>query len=305
MATERLPSHLSARWYCAVIACFALGVGAARAEPTPFWTGFASALLPGAGQALNGDYDQAALHFGIFTASLHGALRYRDRDDFLDADARYDETNERERINKTTLRYDYAARLATDTALYSSYAAYREARARDNDGYRTPRPGESLNDLAAAPFRWRYLSRPTTFVPLLLQAAALFGGASDYGIYRADDVSEADLHVYNVFANELTAVGEEAFFRGFLNNEFSSRHGNRNGLVISSVIFGLGHTGQGQTANILEATAAGLYLGWLHQRNGFEAGEGVALHYWVNVLAGVAAIRNGGSARVLTFKISF
>jgi hypothetical protein len=50
---------------------------------------------------------------------------------------------------------------------------------------------------------------------------------------------------------------------------------------------------------------AGLYLGWVHQRNGFEAAEGVALHYWVNVLAGIGAIRNGGSAPLLSFRAFF
>jgi membrane protease YdiL (CAAX protease family) len=100
-------------------------------------------------------------------------------------------------------------------------------------------------------------------------------------------------------------VGEEAFFRGFLNNEFSERYGDRWGLAVSSLIFGLGHTGQGQTANVLQATAAGLYLGWLHQRNGFETGEGVALHYWINVLAGLSAIRNGERMQVLELNISF
>lgn len=61
-------------------------------------------------------------------------------------------------------------------------------------------------------------------------------------------------------------------------------------------LFGLAHTGQGQTANALQAGLAGLYLGWAHQRNGFEAAVGAALHYWVNVLAGsgryaMAAVR--------------
>lgn len=98
----------------------------------------ASVVLPGSGQALSGDYDEAAAHLGLFGLSLYGALRQRDKDDFLDADARYDEDDDREIINKTTLRYDYAARLALNTALYSSYAAYRDARQRDNAGYRTP-----------------------------------------------------------------------------------------------------------------------------------------------------------------------
>jgi hypothetical protein len=43
----------------------------------------------------------------------------------------------------------------------------------------------------------------------------------------------------------------------------------------------------------------------VQQRNGFEIGEGVALHYWINVLAGLAAIRNGGSAPLLTLSVPF
>lgn len=285
----------------------ALGnVEPANADPlSPTIAGAASLVVPGAGQASNGDYGAAAAHFGIFAVSVYGVFRYLDKDDYLDEDERYDEGSNREFINKTTLKFDYAARLATDTALYSSYGAYRDARSRDNSGYRTPLPNESLSDLAAAPFTLRYLSRPTTFVPLAIEAAAILASRGGYGIYRASDVSEGDLHTFNFVANEMTAVGEEAFFRGFLNNELSDRWGDSAGLATSSVIFGLAHSGQGQTANVLQATAAGLYLGWLHQRNGFGAGEGVALHYWFNVLAGISAIRDGGSAEVLRLSIPF
>ena len=286
-----------------------LGAASARADPAEPWLkGLASLVVPGAGQASNGDYGEAALHFGVFAVSVYGVIRYQDKSDYLDADQRYDEDNNREFINKTTLRYDYAARLVTDMALYSGYAAYRDARARDNSGFRTPAPRESLADLAVAPFSINYLSRPTTFIPLLLEAAVLYhekDSKDAYGIYRANDVSERDLHVFNLTANEMTAVGEEAFFRGFLNNEFSSRYGDGAGLVTSSVIFGLAHTGQGQTANALQATAAGFYFGWMHQKNGYAVGEGAALHYWFNVLAGAAAIHNGGSAELLHIQLPF
>jgi hypothetical protein len=286
-----------------------LGVAAARADPAePLLKGLASAIIPGAGQASNGDYGEAALHFGVFAVSVYGAIRYKDKSDYLDADQRYDEDNNREFINKTTLHYDYAVRLVSDMTLYSGYAAYRDARQRDNSGFRTPVPRESLGDLAKAPFSFDYLSRPTTFIPLMLEAAALYhekNSKDAYAIYRANDVSERDLHVFNLTANEMTAVGEEAFFRGFLNNEFSSRYGDGTGLVTSSVIFGLAHTGQGQTANALQATAAGFYFGWLHQKNGYATGEGAALHYWFNVLAGAAAIHNGGSAELLHIQLPF
>ena len=285
------------------------GATPARADPPEPWVkGLASAVVPGVGQAANGDYGEAALHFGVFAVSVYGAIRYRDRSDWLDADQRYDEDNNREFINKTTLRYDYAVRLATDMTLYSGYAAYRDARQRDNGGFRTPAPRESLTDLAKAPFSFNYLSRPTTFLPLAIEAAALYhykDSKDAYGIYRARDVRERDLHVFNFTANEMTAVGEEAFFRGFLNNEFSHRYGDGWGLVTSSAIFGLAHTGQGQTANALQATAAGIYFGWLHQKNGYQTGEGVALHYWFNVLAGAAAIHNGGSAELLHIQLPF
>jgi membrane protease YdiL (CAAX protease family) len=283
-----------------------LFAGPVLAEPPPpSWRALASLLVPGAGQASNGDYEEAALHFGVYGLSVITALHYQEKSDYLDTDARYDEDNQREYINRTTLRFDYAARLATDTALYSSYAAYRDARQQDNRYYRTAAPTETLEDLASAPFRWRYLSQPTTYIPLALQAWAAFGTKGGYGIYRYPDVSVSDLHVFNLAANEMTAVGEEAFFRGYLNHELSDFYGNGWGLLWSSLIFGLAHTGQGQTADAVEASLAGAYLGWLHQRNGYQMGEGVALHFWINVLAVASAIRNGGSAPLVSFRLPF
>jgi len=292
----------------ASVVVFAFGGARPAHAADPFWAGIASAVVPGTGQAMNGDYAAASAHFGVFAVSVYGAIRYKDRPDWLDADQRYDNANNREFINQTTLRYDYAVRLATDTALYSGYAAYRDARGRDNAGYRTPAPRETLGDLAKAPFSFDYLSRPTTWIPLAIEAAVLYryNGTKDaYGIYRAPDVSARDLHVFNFTANEMTAVGEEAFFRGFVNNEFSSRYGDGWGLVASSAIFGLAHTGQGQTANALQATAAGFYFGWLHQKNSYQAAEGAALHYWFNVLAGISAIHNGGAAELLHIELPF
>jgi hypothetical protein len=288
------------------LAC-ALGLvpAAALAQPSPSLAAFASLVIPGLGQASNGDYGEAAAHFGIFAASLSAGLYYQHQPDFLSDEARYDEAGDREVINQTTLRRDFALRLATDTALYSSFGAYRDARQRDDRSYRTPAPKESLSELALAPFSWEFLSRPTTFIPLALQAWAVSRSKYAYGIYRAQDVSTRDLHIYNATANEFTAVGEEGFFRGFVNNEFSDRWGDGWGLAESSLLFGIAHTGQGQTANAVEASLAGAYLGWMHQRNGFQIGEGVALHYWINVIAGIAAIRNGGSAPLLSLRVPF
>jgi hypothetical protein len=289
----------------AALATLLWTISFSAAAADPVLTGVASLFVPGAGQALNGDYTDAAAHFGTFAVSVYGVIHYRRARGYLDPDQRYDEGNNREFITAATLRQDYALRLATDTALYSGYAAYRDARARDNHGYRRPAPTETLGDLAVAPFQWRYLSRPTTYIPLALQAIAAFGHRHGYATYRDDGVSADDLHLFNVTANEMTAVGEEALFRGFVNNEFCDRYGDTKGLVFSSLVFGLSHNGQGNTASALEATGAGLYLGWLHQRNDFQAAEGAALHYWLNVIAGAAAIHHGGSARLVDVQFNF
>lgn len=285
------------RWLLAILA-LPLAV---QAQPSPTVAAAASAIIPGLGQATQGDYAAATEHFSIFAASLAAATHYQRKPDFLSDDERFQ--HEREIINQTTLRRDFALRVAGDTALYSSFAAYRDGRSRDTRLYRTPAPRETLSELAMAPFKWDYLSRPTTFIPLGLQ---LLAAASDkYGVYRAPDVSTNALYAHELTANEFTAVGEEGFFRGFLNNELSDRWGNRWGLFGSSAIFGLAHTGQGQTANVFQAGLAGAYLGWVHQRNHFQIGEGVAIHYWVNVIAGIAAIRHGGSAQLVSLSLPF
>jgi len=273
----------------------------ANAEPSPTIAAAASAIIPGLGQAAQGDYTTAAEHFSLFAVSLGLGIHYQNQPDFLKDEDRYQ--HEREIVNQTTLRRDFTLRIATDTALYSSFAAYRDGRSRDTRYYRTPAPKESLTDLAVAPFKWEYLSRPTTFIPLGIQ---LIAAANDrYGVYRAPDVSKNALYAYELTANEFTAVGEEGFFRGFLNNELSNQWGNGWGLAGSSAIFGLAHTGQGQAANAIQAGLAGAYLGWVHQRNGFQIGEGVAIHYWVNVIAGIAAIRHGGSAQLVSLSLPF
>jgi hypothetical protein len=275
-----------------------------RAQPSsPEIAGLASLILPGLGQASNGDYGYAAAHFGVFAVSLYGMDRYTREPDFISESQRYHSNFEY--VNRTTLMYDYSARLATDTMLYSSYGAYRDARRRSDRLYRTPAPSESLTDLAVAPFSWEYLSRPTTFVPIAFQFWAVTHSQGGYGVYRGHDVTARDLHIFNATANEATAVGEEAFFRGMLNNSLSSSYGDGWGLGLSSGVFGLAHSGQGNTASIAQATLAGAYLGWVQQRNGFAIGEGVAIHYWINVLAGISAIRNGGSTPLFTLQVPF
>ena len=74
---------------CRAIA-LALGLcsAAAFAQPSPFTTGILSAIIPGWGQAIYGDYETAALHFGVFATSLSAGLYYQGKPDYLKDDVR-------------------------------------------------------------------------------------------------------------------------------------------------------------------------------------------------------------------------
>src|SRR5262245_8295267 len=120
------------------MACaLALNAGSTLAEPPPIVAAVSSLLVPGLGQALQKDWTTAGTHFGVFAGSLATGLYYEDKDDFIKDGVRYAD-EDREPINQTTLRRDFALRIATDTMLYSSFAAYRDGRARRDGGYRTP-----------------------------------------------------------------------------------------------------------------------------------------------------------------------
>src|SRR5947207_689423 len=90
------------------VAAATLFAGAAFAEPSPTIAAAASAIIPGLGQATQGDYTAAAEHFSVFALSLAAAAHYQSKPDFLQDDDRYQ--HEREIINQTTLRRDFALR---------------------------------------------------------------------------------------------------------------------------------------------------------------------------------------------------
>ncbi len=294
----------------------ALAAPEARAQGlfgTPIGQGLASLLLPGGGQYLQDNRGDALLHASLWGTSVLAAAHYYQQDDFLTVEERIDDEREIDFYNDSTLKFNVFALAATDIAFYSSYAAYRDARqADDNDGYTTPAPRESFTDLLLAPFRLEYLARPTTFIPLLVVAAQIAdieeGDRDDdfYEVRYAEDVNETEIKLFHTVGLGMgPAVAEEAFFRGFLNNDFSHRFGRWTGLALSSGVFAAGHLNQGNQASALEALAFGAYAGYLQQRNGYAIGEGVAIHFWGNFLAGLAAVEHGGSANLVHLGFRF
>ncbi|MBK1651346.1 hypothetical protein CKO08_03695 [Halorhodospira halochloris] len=258
------------------------------------WAAAGSLILPGSGQLYNHQPVRAAGHFSTFLGSGIAASYYYDRDDFIEFDDRYDEDEEIIYTNRTTERAEVAERVMLSSMFYSSYDAYMQRRLmQDNLGYRTPAHYEFIQELALAPFNREYLTRWTTLVPIGIAASALTLGADDSWVTeRKDGMTRDEAAAYQFPKHGAVAIGEEAFFRGVLNNSFSHQWGEWWGLTASSVSFGLAHTGDGMSADAGVATVFGAYLGWVHQRNDYRMAESVAIHFWWNVFVSLAALRH-------------
>ena len=280
-----------------VLVAFALWIGLTPQRTpaaSPGWAATASLLLPGVGQALNGDYPEAAAHFATYMALTNNYFIREEKPEFLLPEDRIDDENKVIYTNRTTFEADLFLTWAFNQQLYSSYGAYRDARqAINNKGYTTPAPDESLAELAVAPFNPQHLLRPTTFIPLVLPLIVLNSALSDEQyIYQPDDtLDKQDLRKGFFLMHEAVALGEESFFRGVLNNSFSNSLGEGWGLAASSAAFGLAHSGSAGQASAPAAALFGGYLGYLQQKNDYRIGQGVAIHFWWNFLVSLSMLK--------------
>ena len=202
-----------------LLAVLTLHPGQGRAGD-PEWTAFGSLLLPGLGQWINGDYVEGTAMFGIYAAAANRYNLLTQEEAYIEPQDRDDEETHTIAINRTTYAADLYGTILNTTSFYSSFAAYRDAR-RDKQGeYETKNPEESLGDLVLAPFDWEFLSRPSSFIPLLVPLYFAFTPAKEeYWVYLPDNsISRNELRRGFFVQHEMVALGEEAFFRGVLNN---------------------------------------------------------------------------------------
>ena len=99
----------------------------------------------------------------------------------------------------------------------------------------------------------------------------------------------AMLLLFTILSWVLAAFGEEICFRGFLMNRLANLFGGSNaawivGLILSSVLFGWGHTEQGITGWIQEGLS-GLFLGIIFLRSNKNLTIPIIAHGVSNTLA--------------------
>ena len=104
------------------------------------------------------------------------------------------------------------------------------------------------------------------YSPLSIFLGLLLGGG-EYLIIRANslisDLSTFNLLMLSIVMIFFVGLVEEIIFRSILQNRLQIALGNRSGLVITSILFGLMHTGYGSRGEVLYASFVGIFVGYL------------------------------------------
>jgi membrane protease YdiL (CAAX protease family) len=230
------------------------------------------AFIPGLGHVFLGDLKTAGTLFG--SATLSSGLEN----------------------NKNTNAYSQLFS-SQNITFYSVYAAYRDVRINNEQrGYRYTMPTDSFQDLTFAPFRWSVLKKPEVWGGLLGSLAA--ASAVSYFLFEPDSHIACSTKNSTIlpFAAFSIGLGEEAFFRGYLQSFLAERMSPAAAITTSSLVFGAAHIGniltvendqvvlvenwrEYLTYGIPFISTLGGYMGWLTHKNR-SLQQSVALHAW-------------------------
>jgi len=252
-----------------------------------------SVVVPGFGQLAHRDYLEGLAYgaAGVSGLALLATADYQGTgsiDDIL-----FDKPGARQVFYGGGL-YQGAGFLSAWDAFRSAVPVQQETRGRFRF---LPKRQESVGDLLLAPFRWEYLKRPSTWIPL-----GALAGASALGVsaYRADKESTPGLEWYDYTASDAAFTGalsmnagvtEEALFRGYMQPLFHQWSGERAWISnpAQSLMFASAHIGGVSNVPVAQALL-GYYLGWVTQRNDWSLGHAVAIHFWWDVIAVSASL---------------
>lgn len=290
--SERLP----VRWKCRVprallAAGFLLG-NAAFAGPSRVGRDLVTesmlwSLVPGGGHLYLGEQGVGTAYLGS-TFSLVGAGFWLDE--------RNDELGRDDEINTFWL-------LALKDWELSFFTTYRSAlRASRFELEQEGVDDAPVRELFLAPFRRENLSDPLVMLAATLGAIAAafdardaeqrYDGVERVEILGGDANQEWGMGAYAIDAFSLSigaAVSEEAVWRGIVQNESEKAYGRRWGLWSTSALFGAAHIvdlhGEIRPERVVAPTVAGLYFGYMFQRDDHRLSAPIAAHFWYNFAA--------------------
>jgi len=190
-------------------------------------------------------------------------------------------------LNDDQRSADLGLEIAQVSGFMSSYHAFRTAVITRPEDFSFLKHEESDFDILLAPVHFSYMLEPTTYLALLVGAAAIFadvktsGGNTNFGSPVLADGAFAGGFSY------MAGTGEEALFRGTMMPIFRYyTDSNFWSNAITGTAFAAAHLGTVQLP--VFQLVSGLYFGWVTQKNEWAIGENVFIHAWYDVMAFVA-----------------
>jgi membrane protease YdiL (CAAX protease family) len=252
-----------------------------------------SLLIPGLGHTYLNDYSTAGAIFGS------SALGYS-----LVA------------LNESDEQLQLSGLVAfQNTWFYGIYAAYRDARNFNNNfGFKYVMPSDNFDDLTLAPVNFNVLKKPEVWGGIIgaLSIGAAVGYLAYHKLNENIDCSISQENIRPLFAFPI-GIGEETFFRGYLQSSLSETFTPLGGIILSSLAFGAMHIPNAQflpvehrwryySFSVPFITTLGAYFSWLTYKNK-SLKESVAIHVWYDFAIFLASSYAIDSA--ITKKVKF
>ena len=280
----------------------------------PHWVGWMNLIFPGAGAALRGQYGSAAIQFGYETGSFAAGYLLSDQKGFSSLDGISDSFRPFSRTGRS--RNDQSAqekKMGSDILLEFSIKAHMaNIWSEYRDAYRDQGVTQGLDQHTTLegvmlPFNGKYIQQPDVWVPILLVAGATL---ADYMTNKPDAIvplTPASNVLYDFNNGIWQSVGsgypEEAFFRGFLQNEMKlATHSPLAAVALQSVAFAFSHE---QGSGRYSAALVGAYLGYLAEKYHGDLGPGTTIHFWGVVILGIESILLSHNAQHSTAQTGF
>ena len=237
-----------------------------------------TALVPGLGQAIDGQYLKSASLLGLTLSGVLIAEDAREKQKtFLESDSLrfhgYRDIQHAVSVGSAMTKHAFGI------ALYDSFLN-RVSDYHHVGKYQFLPEKQNLKSIHTAPFEFSYLSRPTTFIPLVVGfglATSEFNRPSrpDHFELRVSDVAASTSISY------VAGVSEEAMFRGWMQPIlFENTQNFWVANTIQAVAFGYSH----DNAQPYFQIAFGLYTGWLTPKNNWDLSEAIFIHTWWDVI---------------------
>jgi membrane protease YdiL (CAAX protease family) len=242
---------------------------------------FISLILPGAGQLYRKQLISGTSYATVGLAGAYYSER-ASRDFKLSEKESLDISSQ----NTAVRKYILGLQVYQASGGMSAYHSFRSAvwQRQKFDQYRFLGGGETPLEILKAPFNFSYLTRSSTYIPLLVGGSLSWYLATHPGSdFTRRPVGKEDVLFSSAFSYG-AGTHEEAVFRGWImpvlhEQGLSAPIAN----VGQGILFALAHLGSNNIP--LPQLFLGLHLGRVTQRNQWTIGEAVFIHTWWDVFA--------------------